>query len=98
MADQPATPQQEKHSAPDGAGTPPEPQDELVVTRHTVRTADGRELRYTATSGRMVLRQEEHTDEEKFDGHKPKAEVFLTSYTLDDAPPRSRPVTFAFNG
>ncbi|HLV58431.1 MAG TPA: peptidase S10 [Natronosporangium sp.] len=93
-----ATTQQEKPSAPDAAATPPDLQDELVVTRHTVHTADGRELRYTATSGRMVLRREEHTDEEKFDGFKPKAEVFLTSYTLDDASPRNRPVTFAFNG
>jgi carboxypeptidase C (cathepsin A) len=76
----------------------PDPTDELVVTRHTVQAADGTELRYTATCGRMVLRREEHTDDEKFDGHKPKAEVFLTSYTLDDAQPRSRPVTFAFNG
>lgn len=74
-----------------------EPRDELVVTRHTVRAADGTELSYTATSGRMVLRREEHT-EDKFDGHLPKAEVFLTSYTLDDAAAAQRPVTFAFNG
>jgi carboxypeptidase C (cathepsin A) len=73
-----------------------EPVDELVVTRHVVPAADGRELRYTATCGRMVLRQEEHK-EDAFDGHRPKAEVFLTAYTLDDAQ-RSRPVTFAFNG
>ncbi len=33
-----------------------------------------------------------------FDGHKPKAEVFLTAYTLDGADPLTRPVTFAFNG
>jgi carboxypeptidase C (cathepsin A) len=74
-----------------------EPQDELVVTRHTVTTAAGAELHYTATSGRMVLRSEEHT-EDKFDGHQPKAEVFLTAYTLDDTPAQQRPVTFAFNG
>lgn len=75
----------------------PDPTDELVVTRHTVQAADGTELRYTATCGRMVLRREEYTDD-KFDGHQPKAEVFLTSYTLDDTQPRQRPVTFAFNG
>ena len=34
----------------------------------------------------------------KSEGFKPKAEVFITSYTLDDAEPGSRPVTFAFNG
>src|SRR5690606_31528270 len=76
----------------------PEPVDELVVTRHTVTTADGTELRYTATCGRLVLREEVHSDEEKFDGYRPKAEVFLVAYTLDGAEPRRRPVTFAFNG
>ncbi|HLU45430.1 MAG TPA: peptidase S10 [Natronosporangium sp.] len=76
---------------------PAEPTDELVVTRHTVTLADGTELSYTATCGRLVLRREEHTDD-KFDGHKAKAEVFLTAYTLDDARPEERPVTFAFNG
>jgi carboxypeptidase C (cathepsin A) len=81
-------------SDPDRAG----PVDELVVTRHTVRGADGTELRYTATCGRMVLRREARGDDESFDGHKPAAEVFLTAYTLDDADLRRRPVTFAFNG
>jgi carboxypeptidase C (cathepsin A) len=95
MADQPD--QHDKLTKKDEQDKP-DPTDELVVTRHTVNTADGTELRYTATCGRMVLRREEHTDDEKFDGHKPKAEVFLTSYTLDDAQPRNRPVTFAFNG
>jgi carboxypeptidase C (cathepsin A) len=96
MADQPDP---EKKAAADSKETDkPDPADELVVTQHTVRAADGVELRYTATCGRMVLRKEEHTDDEKFDGHKPKAEVFLTSYTLDGADPGSRPVTFAFNG
>lgn len=76
----------------------PEPADELVVTSHTVSAADGTELRYTATCGRMVLRREAKTDDDKFDGHQPKAEVFLTSYTLDGASPGTRPVTFAFNG
>jgi carboxypeptidase C (cathepsin A) len=78
-------------------GVDPPPADELVVTRHTVRAADGTDLNYTATAGRMVLRREEHTDD-AFDGHQPKAEVFLTSYTLDGARPGDRPVTFAFNG
>ncbi|MEU4197698.1 peptidase S10 [Kribbella sp. NPDC026611] len=75
---------------------PPKPVDDLVTTRHTL-TVDGQELRYTATTGRIVLRQEVITDG-KFDGLKPKAEVFLTAYTLDDAEAADRPVTFAFNG
>jgi carboxypeptidase C (cathepsin A) len=74
----------------------PEPVDDLVTTRHTLRTESG-ELAYTAQAGRIVLRREVHNDD-VFDGHKPKAEVFLTSYTLDGAEPGQRPVTFAFNG
>ena len=46
---------------------------------------------------RLVLREEVYTDG-KFEGLKPKAEVFLTAYTLDDADAAERPVTFAFNG
>ncbi len=93
-----ATATRTKRAEEKAADSAPEPVDELVVTRHTVRTADGTELSYTATAGRMVLRREELTDDDVFDGYKPKAEVFLTSYTLDGAPPASRPVTFAFNG
>lgn len=74
----------------------PEPNDDLVTTQHTL-TVKRRELAYTARTGRVVLRKEVLTDG-KFEGHQAKAEVFLTSYTLDDAEPGSRPVTFAFNG
>ncbi|MEU0089324.1 peptidase S10 [Kribbella sp. NPDC006257] len=72
------------------------PVDDLRTTRHAL-TVGGETLRYTATTGRVVLRQEVLT-EGKFDGHLPKAEVFLTAYTLDDAEASQRPVTFAFNG
>lgn len=74
----------------------PEPQDDLVTTEHEL-TAGGTTLRYTATAGRVVLRTEVVT-EGTFDGHQAKAEVFLTAYTLADADPATRPVTFAFNG
>ncbi|YCK33602.1 S10 family peptidase [Actinomadura sp. ATCC 39365] len=70
-----------------------QPADNLVTTRHALPTGQG----YTATTGTMVVREEVFTDG-TFDGHRPKAEVFLTSYTLDDADPLTRPVTFAFNG
>ncbi|GAA5158976.1 MULTISPECIES: S10 family peptidase [Amycolatopsis] len=74
----------------------PEPADDLVTTQHTL-TVKRRKLAYTTRTGRVVLRKEVLTDG-KFEGHQAKAEVFLTSYTLDDADPGSRPVTFAFNG
>ncbi|QFZ16668.1 S10 family peptidase [Saccharothrix syringae] len=72
------------------------PADDLVTTQHSI-TVKRRKLNYTATTGRVVLRQEVLTDG-KFDGHLPKAEVFVTAYTLDGADPSRRPVTFAFNG
>jgi carboxypeptidase C (cathepsin A) len=74
----------------------PEPTDDLVTTEHEL-VAGGRTLRYTATTGRVVLRSEVVTDG-TFDGHQAKAEMFLTAYTLADADPATRPVTFAFNG
>lgn len=72
------------------------PVDDLVTTQHSI-TVKRRKLNYTTTTGRVVLRQEVLT-EGKFDGHQPKAEVFVTAYTLDGADPAKRPVTFAFNG
>ncbi|WP_239153411.1 S10 family peptidase [Virgisporangium aliadipatigenens] len=70
----------------------PEPADDVVTTAHEL---DG--LRYTATTGRVVLRYEKQTDG-AFDGHKAQAEMFVTAYTASDADPLRRPVTFAFNG
>ncbi len=79
----------------------PEPADDLVTTEHsiTVSGPDGTstELKYSVTTGRIVLRREVHTDD-KFDGPLPKAEVFVTAYTVPSADPARRPVTFAFNG
>jgi carboxypeptidase C (cathepsin A) len=75
---------------------PAEPTDDLVTSSHSL-TVRRRKLNYTATTGRVVLRKEIVTDG-KFEGYQPKAEVFLTAYTLDGADPAKRPVTFAFNG
>ena len=70
--------------------------DDLVTTQHSISTDDG-ELAYTVATGRMVLRLE-GTSEDKFDGQRARAEVFVTAYTADVDDPGSRPVTFAFNG
>jgi carboxypeptidase C (cathepsin A) len=89
------TPAPKPAAAAAGVASPP-PADELLVTQHSIKL--GRKtLDYTATAGRVVLR-EEHVDDGVFKGHAPRAEVFLTSYVLDGADPASRPVTFAFNG
>jgi carboxypeptidase C (cathepsin A) len=76
------------------ASAPPE--DDLAQTRHALSTPDG-ELSYTATAGRMVLR-EQGRENGDYTGLKPKAEMFIAAYTLDGADPGTRPVTFAFNG
>jgi len=96
----------EQDGRPVDGPAPVEPSDDLVTTTHTM-TVDGRELAYTATTGRVVLR-EEVVDDGAAKGHEPKAEVFLTSYVLGagdlsttDARPAdvgTRPVVFAFNG
>jgi carboxypeptidase C (cathepsin A) len=70
--------------------------DDLVTTQHSISTDEG-ELAYTVATGRMVLRLE-GTSEDKFDGQRAKAEVFVTAYTAAVDDPASRPVTFAFNG
>lgn len=59
-----------------------------VVTHHRV-TADGRTLSYTATTGRLPIKNDEG---------KIEAEMFFVAYTLDGAAPGTRPLTFAFNG
>ncbi|MPZ64429.1 MAG: peptidase S10 [Pseudonocardiaceae bacterium] len=73
-----------------------EPTDDLVTTRHSL-TIKRRKLGYTATAGRMVLREESISDG-AFEGHQAKAEMFVVAYTLDGADPTTRAVTFAFNG
>jgi carboxypeptidase C (cathepsin A) len=76
---------------------PAEPTDDLVASKHTLRVGR-RTLSYTATAGRVVLREEVYEDG-KFVGFQPKAEMSVISYVLDDPGPiEKRPVTFAFNG
>lgn len=61
----------------------------LSVTHHTIQI-DGKPLKYTATTGYMLLKDEKE---------KPKANVFFVAYTKDGVKDKSlRPVTFAFNG
>lgn len=94
--------------APENAATPAagataqrEARDNLVVTRHRVAIA-GEEIAYTVTAGTMVLREEtlgegEHAG--RFEGVKPKAEVFFIAYVRDGVDDLStRPLTFSFNG
>jgi len=79
----------------------PDPTDDLVTTHHVLKSVDG-DLAYSATIGRIVIKEETVKDD-KFEGRKPKAEISVTYYTLDpknDETPdlTKRPVVFAFNG
>ncbi|MGL5862585.1 MAG: S10 family peptidase [Phycicoccus sp.] len=83
---------------PPGAETtdPAPPTDDLVSTHHTLAVGR-RRIRYTATMGRVVLREEVY-DDGVFTGHRAKAEMSMTSYVVDAPAGARRPVTFAFNG
>ncbi|MEI8167881.1 MAG: peptidase S10, partial [Chloroflexales bacterium] len=77
------------------------PVDRLVETKHHV-TVEGRDLRYTATVGTIVLREEAVKQNETgptVEAAKARATIFFVAYTLDAvADRRRRPITFAFNG
>ncbi|HKI05037.1 MAG TPA: peptidase S10 [Thermoanaerobaculia bacterium] len=67
----------------------PKAEDKLVTTQHRA-VIGGKEVRYTATAGTLVLRDE--------DG-KPRASMFFVAYTRDGVTDRSkRPVTYTYNG
>jgi carboxypeptidase C (cathepsin A) len=89
-------------SASTDGGGPAPIADQLEVRHHQVEV-DGVTVRYTTTTGRLVLQREraaEKPDEAgRWEGAKPRAEVFFVAYTRDGVrDPGARPVTFSFNG
>ena len=87
-------PLDEKNGSADGASKegdkkPPEHhEDAFSETQHTI-TVGGEEIAYTATAGRIVLKEDDDTK---------KASFFFTAYTKDHEDPADRPIVFAFNG
>ena len=66
-----------------------EEEDKIVATEH-VATIHGKEIKYTATAGKLVMKNDEG---------KPKAHVFFIAYTKNGVEDLGqRPITFAFNG
>ena len=59
-----------------------------AITHHTI-SIGGRRIAYTARAGTILLRDGEH---------EPTASMFYVAYTADNAAPRTRPVTFFWNG
>lgn len=77
----------DQHKDADKENTPVPP--EKPVATHHEMTLDGKTLKYTATAGNLVIRDEEE---------KPYGSIFYVAYTLDGAEPGSRPVSFLYNG
>jgi carboxypeptidase C (cathepsin A) len=75
-------------ATPSPAPTPPQSEPADAVTHHTLALGS-KMLAYTARAGTITLRD---------GGEKPTARIFYVAYTLDAAPPASRPVTFLYNG
>jgi carboxypeptidase C (cathepsin A) len=97
----PAAPAQETRSSaqpPTASGAEPHkdaekeatpvPPEKPVATHHEL-TIGGKTLKYTATAGTLIIRDEED---------KPYGSIFYVAYTLDGAEPTSRPVSFLYNG
>ena len=86
-ADKPA----EKDAEKDGKGDAKvEKEEPPVVTKHELKLAGGRTLRYSVTTGLMPL---------KNDAGDVEARVFFMAYTLDrSGGPETRPLMFSFNG
>ncbi len=79
----------------------PIPTDQLVETHHST-VIGGQEIKYTVTTGTIVLKEESEAKGEKegeSEGEKPKASIFFIAYTREAAgEPSQRPLTFSFNG
>jgi carboxypeptidase C (cathepsin A) len=76
----------------------PELKDNLVETKHSL-VIGGKEIKYTATAGTIVMKEETPDREKESEGEKPKAAFFFVAYTKDGVQDKSkRPITFSFNG
>ena len=86
---------QEKSDKPDKAdkqdksdAVKPDEKERTSVTNHDLALS-GRTLHYTATAGTLLIRDEED---------KPYGSIFYVAYTVPGADPKTRPVTFLYNG
>jgi carboxypeptidase C (cathepsin A) len=66
----------------------PIPPEKPSVTHHELALG-GKTLKYTATAGTLLIRDEED---------KPYGSIFYVAYTLDGAEAKARPVSFLYNG
>jgi carboxypeptidase C (cathepsin A) len=81
-----ASQDKDKDKKKDEKPVPPE----KTSVSHASVDVGGRTVRYTATAGNVLIREDKED--------KPEASVFYVAYTADDAKGSNRPVTFFYNG
>ena len=97
-------PEKDKNEAKTGQNDKPAEEkkpthtDQIVETKH-MDTIGGQEIKYTATAGTMVMKEETPDREKESEGEKPKAAFFFVAYSKDEVEDKAkRPLTFSFNG
>src|SRR5882762_1186337 len=89
FAQQPQPAPEKPAEKPKDEKKPPVPEEKVVQTKHSLKI-DGKDIKYTATAGTILLKLEDGT---------PKASIFYIAYTKDDVSDvTQRPITFSFNG
>jgi carboxypeptidase C (cathepsin A) len=76
----------------------PIPKDNLVQSKHSVKIG-GKLIKYTVTTGTMVMKEEIKDKDKDTEIEKARAQIFFIAYTKDGVTDKSkRPITFSFNG
>ena len=95
MATEPKKPEEKKDEKKEEK---PAPKDNIVITKHSIKIG-GKEIKYTVTTGTMVMKEEVNDKEKDGEVEKPRAQIFFTAYTKDGVKDKSkRAITFSFNG
>lgn len=93
MADESKKPEEKKEKE-----EKPAPKDNLVESKHAVKIGN-KTIKYTVTTGTIVLKEEITDKDKETEIEKPRAQIFFVAYTKDGVKDKSkRPVTFSFNG
>ncbi|MFM8424719.1 MAG: peptidase S10, partial [Chloroflexota bacterium] len=58
------------------------PKDNIVTTKHSIKIG-GKTIKYTVTTGTMVMKEEINDKEKDGEVEKPRAQIFFVAYTLD---------------
>ncbi len=76
----------------------PAPKDNIVESKHSIKIG-GKEVKYTVTTGTMVLKEDVADKDKDTEVEKARAQIFFIAYTKDGVKDNGkRPITFSFNG